>query len=214
MNRADPEPGKPRGFTLVELVTVMGILTVLVTLVIGAVQGVRGRMAREATIQMISALDVALQAYYADWGKYPWTNEPVPSDVAHLMGTVLETIPSPPIPGYNPVPFSSAAPNKREAMLYAALNMRQRNGPYMVGGTGQVAVKFFGTTRQSYRIYVDGWGRPILYYPPERPAGATPDREVSAPLLVSEGARQNFDSDPTTKEDDIRNYDLRRTPGS
>jgi prepilin-type N-terminal cleavage/methylation domain-containing protein len=205
MNRTDPEPGRPRGFTLVELVTVMGILAVLMTLVIGAVQGVRGRMAREATIQMIGALDAALQAYYADWGKYPWTNESVPPEVAHLMGTVDDTVGT----GYAPVSFSSSAPNKTEAMLYAALNMQQRHGPYMAGGTGQVAVKSFGA-QKFYRVYTDGWGRPILYLPPERGAGATPDREVSVPLLVSEGARQNFDADPKTKDDDIRNYDLRK----
>jgi prepilin-type N-terminal cleavage/methylation domain-containing protein len=205
MNRADPEPGKPQGFTLVELVTVMGILTVLMTLVIGAVQGVRGRMAREATIQMISALDAALQAYYADWGKYPWTNDPVPSEVAHLMGTVDDTAGT----GYAPVPFNSPATNKTEAILYAALNMQRRSGPYMAGGTGQVAVKSFGA-QKLYRVYTDGWGRPILYFPPERPAGSTADREVSVPLLVSEGARQNFDADAKTKDDDIRNYDLRK----
>ncbi|MBE3070565.1 MAG: type II secretion system protein, partial [Planctomycetes bacterium] len=188
-----------RGFTLVELVTVMGILAILVALVVGAFKGVGSRVAREGTIQMMAALDAGLRAYYDDWGKFPWTNESVPNSVAHLMGTVDEAAGT----GYVPVPFAKAGvvDNMREAMLYAALNMRQRHGPYMASGAGQVAVKLYQT--YSYRVYVDGWGRPIQYWLPEV--------DAPAPLLMSEGARQDFEADADTKKDNIYSYE-RKNP--
>lgn len=184
-----------RGFTLVELVTVMGILAILVTLVVGAFKGIGTRVAREGTVQMMAALDAALRAYYDDWGKFPWTDEAVPPSVAYLLGKVDDTAGT----GYAPVPFNRNYDNMREAVLYAALNMRQRHGPYMASGAGQVMVKVYSS--YSYRVYVDGWGRPIQYRPPELNA--------TVPLLMSEGPRQDFDADAETKKDNIYSYQLK-----
>lgn len=201
MRQAHSEHGAARrAFTLVELVTVMGILAILVTLVVGAFKGVGSRVAREGTLQMMAAIDAALRAYYDDWGRFPWTDETdVPASVRHLMGTVDNTAGT----GYAPVPFNKNVDNMREAMLYAALNMRQRHGPYMASGAGQVAVKVStsGSVTYSYRVYVDGWGRAIQYLPPEL--------DATVPLLMSEGARQDFKEDAETKKDNIYSYELK-----
>lgn len=175
------------GFSLVELITVMSIIVILVTLVIGGVQGMRQQQAIEATRELITALDAALQRYYEDWGKYPWKND---TDNPALLGKVDTT----PEIGYSPLATAADKTYEVEAILYAALNMRQRRGPYMVSGAGQAAR--FSWQQYSYYIYVDGWGRPIRYKPP-RP-GAT------VPLLESQGANE-FDDDQTPN-DNITNY--------
>ncbi|HUS45419.1 MAG TPA: prepilin-type N-terminal cleavage/methylation domain-containing protein, partial [Phycisphaerae bacterium] len=48
-----------RGFTLVELITVMAILGILVTLMVGAYQGIQRRAAIDATKEMLTALNTA-----------------------------------------------------------------------------------------------------------------------------------------------------------
>lgn len=169
------------GFTLVELVTVMTILAVLVTLTVGAVQGIRESSARKATEQAFAAIDTALQAYFDDWGKYPWYGDR-PSDI--MVGWVAAS--------YRPAGASAASvPYPREAALYAALNMKQRHGPYMQGGAAVVSVKYQNAV---YPVYADGWGRPILYR--LMVSGTAPTGQpINLPQLISLGSEE-FDSDP------------------
>jgi len=69
-------PGRG-GFTLVELLVVMGIIALLVSLLFPAVTGVMVAVRRAATANVINTLGVALDAFRNDWGVYP------PSDNTH-----------------------------------------------------------------------------------------------------------------------------------
>ncbi len=210
------EPTDARAFTLVELVTVMGILAILVTLIVGAAQGLHDRAARETTIRIMAALDAALQRYYDDWGKFPWYRDETDADLAELLGAVAGHDPREnAIPNYCPVKIGTTRPNENqvEAMLYAALNMREREGPYMSGGAGNVKVMRLKT--EKYQIYVDGWGRPIHYFQPQTDHNT--NKLVPVPLLMSEGRTADFFIQSTnqgdtwpdkSKADNLTNYDL------
>ena len=213
------ERRRARAFTLVELITVMGILAILTALIVGAAQGLHDRAARDTTVRILAALDAALQRYYDDWGKFPWyKNES--GDLAELLGPVAGSFDDEAVPSYCPVPLDdqdTGMETKVGAMLYAALNMRERNGPYMSGGAGNVKMVRLKSSQSSEyracRVYVDGWGRPIHYFQPQKDRNT--DNLVPMPLLMSEGRTKDFPDDtwdPDTsnsKADNLTNYDLR-----
>ena len=209
-NRASERSGA-RAFTLVELVTVMGILAILTALIVGAAQGLHDRAARNTTVRILAALDAALQRYYDDCGKFPWyKNES--GDLAELLGPVAGWNDAQAEPSYCPVPLDdqdAGMETKVGAMLYAALNMRERNGPYISGGAGNVkVVRLKGSQYRACRVYVDGWGRPIHYFQPQG--------DAKAPLLMSEGRTEDFFNEmqqgdrwpDKSKADNLTNYDL------
>jgi len=209
------QPGGARAFTLVELVTVMGILAILVALIVGAAQGVSDIAARKATDRILASLDAALQRYYDDWGKFPWYRTENDPELAELLGkvagagaTAAERMVR---PSYCPVPITGRYENEVEAMLYATLNMRERNGPYMHAGNENVRLLPYGITYK-YRVYVDAWGRPIHCFPPQKDSSGNLQ---PVPLLMSEGRAKDFPDDTwdpnrsNSKADNLTNYDLR-----
>ena len=192
--------GPQGGFTLIELVTVMTIMAILVALTVGAVQGIRTHVARQATNQILAALDTALQAYYDDWGRYPYdataTEGPVGAQVDY---DVVDTV-------YRLAAVGDTPEVKREAILYAALTMRRRNGPYLRTGTTPVMERQVSSGK-GYYLIVDGWKRPIRYLGPadataiaRTPSGVTlvlPSNST-APVLESLGPQEFDDSDNLT----------------
>jgi type II secretory pathway pseudopilin PulG len=184
----------------VELITVVAILGILITLTVGAVQGVRNYVARKATEEILAALDAALQRYYDDWGKYPETVTP-PGTGESVYSQVSDTY----IPVSNPSP--AYAQNARDAMLYAALTMTQRGGPYFKGGMAQARV-FRLVDGTSYRAFADGWGREIRYKPASSTLSSTLPSDLQSatkpPILQSLGADPD-DSIEEGKKDDMLN---------
>jgi len=188
-----------RGFTLVELLTVVAILSILVMLSVGAIQGARNHIARKATLELFAALDAALQQYYGDWGRYPWDDSSLGAAFQADYGIVANF--AAPAPNYLPlaskapkVPAAEVLQEKRDAMFYAAMTMMQRNGPYY-RGAATAARQRKTTTGETYLVFVDGWGRKVLYSTPAAlVAGQSP-----APLLKSLGA------DEYSVDDDIFN---------
>jgi prepilin-type N-terminal cleavage/methylation domain-containing protein len=173
------------GFTLVELVTVMGILAILITLVVGAGKGVWDGLKRDATRETIKTLEMALGSYFADWGKYPW----IKGSTHELMGQVDWEV------------FAEGGyqkENVQEICLHSALNMTRRSGPYMKGGSKASTVELLIVNRTAL-AYADAWGRPILY---REPTG-----NHKMPRLISQGPLIDFPNDPESEKDNIANYD-------
>ncbi|GAG01443.1 unnamed protein product, partial [marine sediment metagenome] len=189
---------------------------ILTALIVGAAQGLHDRAARGTTVRILAALDAALQRYYDDWGKFPWYKNESDAALAELLGPVAGALDDEAVPSYCPVRRDDAGMETRVgAMLYAALNMRERNGPYISGGAGNVkVVRLKSSEYRACRVYVDGWGRPIHYFQPQTDHSINPPRLVPMPLLMSEGRRKDFPDDtwaPDTsnsKADNLTNYDL------
>ncbi len=64
---------KKKSFTLMELLTVIAIISILAALTMGGVQAVRRRATKAKAEAAIAALEVALGMYYNDLGEYPGT---------------------------------------------------------------------------------------------------------------------------------------------
>lgn len=65
----------PRGFTLLELLVVLGILALLATLVAPKVLGQLGKAKPQVTMQQVRNAATALQSFKLDTGRYPTTEE-------------------------------------------------------------------------------------------------------------------------------------------
>jgi len=210
-------PNQPRsGFTLVELLTVMMILGVLVALVIGAAHGILQNAARTETEQTIRAIAAGLSAYYDDWHAFPWYTSgnqwPGCGSFHPLMEKVAEE--------YRPLDAGDTSRgDPAAACLYLSLTMQERHGPYYTGSGGNVETLAFEDENQ-YRVFVDGWGRPIHYFqPPPDPDAPTEDRTraeyyMPTPLLMSEGPEKDMPAVAETKVDNIYNYPVKNPPGN
>jgi len=203
------------GFTLVELLTVMGILGILVALVVGAAHGIRQHAARTETLQTLRAIQAGLSKYYDDWHKYPWYDD---EDDHPLMGMVREGDRYQ--PGYRPLESRDLRADKGDpaaACLYASLAMGERNGPYCAGAGGNVETLPYEDDEE-YMVFVDGWGRPIHYFPPPpNPDAPTSDSTkaeyyMGTPLLMSEGPQKDMPDVDDTKEDNVYNYPVSSPP--
>lgn len=62
---------KIRGFTLIEIITVISIIILLIGLLFPALNKAREQAKEQKARAMISSLEVAVNMYYTDNGKYP-----------------------------------------------------------------------------------------------------------------------------------------------
>ena len=93
-----------KGFTIVELLVVIGVLAVLMTIVVVAASGVQKGGREKRASAMRSALEQAIAAYYAQEGKWPaaienqtssMTDEKYTFDASATDAIFRETVGSP-----------------------------------------------------------------------------------------------------------------------
>ncbi len=175
----------PRGFTLMELITVVAIMGLLMTLIAVAVPSLMRRWRIRQTEALLATLGQSLNAYATDYnGVYPWyTNK---GDRMREVRSDLRPAPSGDMP-------DDDDGLKGETVLYLALTSNVRKGPYYTGGQNWQVMR-----ADDYGIFADPWGRPIHYYAIE-----DEDREAT-PLLESEGPRADEGGDADAKKDNIR----------
>lgn len=165
-------PGAGRGFTLVELLVVMGIIAILVSLLLPAITGVMVAVRRAATANIINELGLALETFRNDWGVYP------PSDNTHpdkLIGVPPEAGTDAQF-GYYNLFLAMTGPEQR-GWGASAQGTNQNKGPF--GGTcTEVKPPYFLPEKVSDRTWLDAtggtshWGyvdafkpgRPIFYF--------------------------------------------------
>jgi prepilin-type N-terminal cleavage/methylation domain-containing protein len=150
------------GFTLIELITVMGIIGILVAMIIGAAGAVREHIFEQNTKALFEGLSSALDCYYSDYGSYPWHDKDSPYPMMSLVDGRS---------GLNPLalgPDPAFTTDGGNAMLVATLSQPQRRASegYFRPSGGQI-VERKNASGLLYRLFEDGWGRPIFYYPPD-----------------------------------------------
>ncbi len=80
-------PIKRSAFTLVELLTVMAIITVLISILTPALSSARNRAKRTAVKAQINAMEVGLEAFNGDQGEYAPSNAVMyANDINNTLG--------------------------------------------------------------------------------------------------------------------------------
>jgi len=122
-------------FTLIELLTVIGVIAILAAISFGITAGVYQRQARTKASAELSALSAALESYRAQHGTYPITDDPavflqaLANRIRWTDGSTSETL------------------TERRPFI--------ESSKFDISGSGE-----FWTSEQ---ILVDPWGNPYYY---------------------------------------------------
>lgn len=139
-----------RGFTLVELLVVIGVIAILVGIAIPALSGVRRNAQRANTKNLITELGLAIENYQLDFGDYP------PS-TAKRAG------------------LNSNGKNDGIETLVRCLTTQAKSGPYFefdderLENSDVDALPRGNPTNSSITVLelfevVDDWGNPLVYW--------------------------------------------------
>jgi prepilin-type N-terminal cleavage/methylation domain-containing protein len=86
---------RKQGFTLIELLIVIAIICILAGMLLAGIAVAIKRAKIASTRMLIKNMELAVKAYYNDWGKYPpdadWTNDPTPEIAVKEMYRALYT---------------------------------------------------------------------------------------------------------------------------
>ncbi|HWE02706.1 MAG TPA: type II secretion system protein [Tepidisphaeraceae bacterium] len=98
MSKLFRRPGDRRGFTMIELLTVIGIIVILMSILIPVVSKVRQISLNTDTTHFLTKIATACQNYYQDFRSYPG---PLPETAVHGYNTSLANdSPNTPAPGF------------------------------------------------------------------------------------------------------------------
>lgn len=167
-----------RGFTLVEVLVVIGIIVLLMGILIPMVNRAYTNAARTRSVADLAMLSTALEAYNHDFNSYPAVDE---TD-ATLVGTSLNgpdpsNKPTPPpgpnsgaqYPGAVVLCWALAAPGTAQQDGNDGLGFKTRTqgqvwGPYVEAGRVKFANDYTVGSEPNF-YFADRYGHPILYFP-------------------------------------------------
>jgi len=176
------------GFTILELLTVVAIITMMTALLIVGTIRVRTRSKKTATFANIALLERAIDSYAMDWREYPC--EATTGVYAGAADAFYEN-------AANVLGINTA--------LVEQLVTKQKEGPYLPDSKYLIDTDADGTPD----IFVDAFssstsdGAPLCYKRPGNPNPAVTVQNNPAPDIFSAGP----DGDYSTPDDNLKNYE-------
>ncbi|MBX3461268.1 MAG: type II secretion system protein [Planctomycetes bacterium] len=167
MPRRRPAGARRHGFTLIELMIVIGIIVVLMSVLVVAFSGAFSKSEEARATATIKTLQANIESYKARWGTAPPSNM---QDLGNLMAP-------------NQMLMAPNKTNEGIECLVLALRSRKEGGPYldvplfaddarrgnldldmvMETAMGPTALDVAeGTSRDLFEI-LDPWGNPLVY---------------------------------------------------
>jgi len=170
-----------KGFTLIEILIVISIITILSGMMVMGVSYIKQTARKEATRALIRRISIALNEYQLAYFAYP------PSDgqytgsqnLYYYLGEPLELT-----QGYNPATGEM---------------LKQTFGPAMAGG-------FKKSDYNDQKYIIDSWETPFTYENPGKDHSPSGNNNSSFVDIESAGPNRKFDLDSDSKNDDISNW--------
>ena len=181
-----------RGFTAIEMLIVISIVTILAAFIIVAALGVHERAQRTGTEGIIASLSAACDRYFKDWDAYPPDNY---TDLGGGLGPPARH-------GLADFTADMNATFTGAECLVLALSSTKLNGPYFKDLKREAVCDLDkdgrADARFTYFEFADAWGGPIRYQNLGKTRGVR---------LTSAGKDQQFGSPayPEAGNDDIAN---------
>ena len=172
---------KRKGFTLVELLIVMGIITIMMSIVLVGAGWLKNKARVDATTMLIRKINVGLNEYNLAFFAYPPSEGEYEGsqNLYNFLGKSFEIE-----QGYDPA---------------TGLMMKKRFGPALSGGFSKSEVK------DDYII--DAWGKAMTYKNPGEDHSANNGKNNESFVdIESSGTNGTFDEDGSSNDDDINNW--------
>ncbi len=124
---------KKRGFTIIEVVTVVAIMAIMTTLVYSSFSNTRARSRDQQRVSDISTLQLSLEVYFNKNGQYPPT-------LASLVPVYIASVPNPPTGAanyaYNYFPISTVSPSYAICTSYHLWTRFELSNQYLLSKKG------------------------------------------------------------------------------
>ena len=187
-------------FTLIELLVVIMIIAILMTLAFPVFQGVQNQARRTQARNDLLQIITAVNAYYAEYGRYPLT-PPTASDTTHGLTTSNDLL-------FNELRSVNALQNPRRIVFLSLPDAKDPNNPRSGIGSGATAGQYFDPWGKPYVIRLDTDYDNQVANPYARNAGGAPLRSgVIAWSFGKDGLSQSTtasaDKETGTNKDDI-----------
>lgn len=147
-----PKMKPARGFTMIELLTVIAVIGILMALLLPVLANVRRNAKETATRSLIKSIETAIAAYEFDWGVYPPDGLAGAATAYKPGGGTYAVSNSNSLYYFLTTPFR-ISPNAAKGEVWASKDV----GPYL-----DVPVRNQKLNGNAIDI-IDVWGRPLQY---------------------------------------------------
>ncbi len=145
--------GRAAGFTLVELLVVVGIIMLLVGISIGVIAGFKKYSEKAVNQAFIDTLEMAIGSYQNDMGVYPASSA---QDSYYRYWSGCGLLYQALIGGEN------AGIDGRDGEGFRLIKAGDIKGPYI--DTSKLKSGMEGRSSRQYPVFLDLYGNPVMYY--------------------------------------------------